>query len=70
MKLGSHKELQFWREAPRIGLTGVAEIEIFVQRPAIETSDERIGESIARGGRFEDLFQVGLRPAFDVSING
>jgi len=28
MKLGSHKELQFWREAPRIGLTGVAEIEI------------------------------------------
>jgi hypothetical protein len=28
MKLRSHKELQFWREAPRIGLTGVAEIEI------------------------------------------
>jgi len=28
MKLGSHTELQFWREAPRIGLTGVAEIEI------------------------------------------
>ena len=28
MKLGSHKELQFWREAPRIGLTGVAEIDI------------------------------------------
>jgi hypothetical protein len=27
-KLRSHKELQFWREAPRIGLTGVAEIEI------------------------------------------
>jgi hypothetical protein len=25
---GPHKELQFWREAPRIGLTGVAEIEI------------------------------------------
>jgi hypothetical protein len=24
----SHNELQFWREAPRIGLTGVAEIEI------------------------------------------
>ena len=23
-----HKELQFWREAPRIGLTGVAQIEI------------------------------------------
>ena len=28
MKLRSHKELQFWREAPRTGLTGVAEIEI------------------------------------------
>jgi|SRR5262245_24105881 len=28
MKRRSHKELQFWREAPRIGLTGVAEIEI------------------------------------------
>ena len=28
IKLRSHKELQFWREAPRIGLTGVAEIEI------------------------------------------
>jgi len=28
MKLRSHKELQFWREAPRIGLTGVSEIEI------------------------------------------
>jgi hypothetical protein len=28
MKLRSQKELQFWREAPRIGLTGVAEIEI------------------------------------------
>ena len=28
MKLRSHKELQFWREAPRIGLTGVAEIKI------------------------------------------
>jgi hypothetical protein len=28
MKLRSHKELQFWREAPRIGLTGVAEIEL------------------------------------------
>src|SRR5262244_2042278 len=28
MKLRSHKELQFWRDAPRIGLTGVAEIEI------------------------------------------
>jgi hypothetical protein len=28
MKQRSHKELQFWREAPRIGLTGVAEIEI------------------------------------------
>ena len=28
MKPRSHKEIQFWREAPRIGLTGVAEIEI------------------------------------------
>ena len=28
MHLRSHTELQFWREAPRIGLTGVAEIEI------------------------------------------
>ena len=28
IKLRSDKELQFWREAPRIGLTGVAEIEI------------------------------------------
>src|SRR5262245_669354 len=28
MQPRSHKELQFWREAPRIGLTGVAEIEI------------------------------------------
>jgi len=28
MKLPSHKDFQFWREAPRIGLTGVAEIEI------------------------------------------
>jgi hypothetical protein len=28
MKLRSQKELQFWREAPQIGLTGVAEIEI------------------------------------------
>ena len=28
MKQPSHKELQFWREAPRMGLTGVAEIEI------------------------------------------
>ena len=27
MKLRSLKEFQFWREAPRIGLTGVAEIE-------------------------------------------
>ena len=27
-KLRSHNELQFWREAPRIGLTGVAEIEV------------------------------------------
>jgi hypothetical protein len=28
MKLRSHKELQFLREAPRIGLSGVSEIEI------------------------------------------
>ena len=28
MKRRSLKELQFWREAPRMGLTGVAEIEI------------------------------------------
>ena len=28
MKLRSHKELQYWREAPQIGLTGVTEIEI------------------------------------------
>ena len=28
MKQRSPQELQFWREAPRIGLTGVAEIEI------------------------------------------
>jgi hypothetical protein len=28
MKLRSPQELHFWREAPRIGLTGVAEIEI------------------------------------------
>src|SRR6516164_6586761 len=44
------------------------EIEVSVQRPGIETSDERIGKPIARGGRLEDLFQVGLCPAFDVSI--
>ena len=44
------------------------EIEVFVQRPSIETSDERIGEPIARGGRIEDLFQVGLSPTFDVPI--
>jgi hypothetical protein len=39
-----------------------------VQRSGIETSDERIGEAIARGSRLEDLFQVGLRLTFDVSI--
>ena len=44
------------------------EIEVFVQRPGIETSDERISEPIARGGPIEDLFQVGLRPTFNVSI--
>ena len=50
------------------GESVLQEIEVFVQRPAIETSDERICEPIARGGRIEDLFQVGLRPTFDVSI--
>src|SRR5215475_5661156 len=50
------------------GVSVLQEIEVFVQRPAIETSDERISEPIARGGRIEDLFQVGLRPTFDVSI--
>src|SRR5262252_3477793 len=32
------------------------EIEVFVQRPGIETSDERIGEAIARGGRTSRIF--------------
>ena len=50
------------------GESVLQKIEVFVQRPAIETSDERISEPIARGGRIEDLFQVGLRPTFDVSI--
>ena len=50
------------------GESVLQEIEVFVQRPGIETSDERIGEAIARGGRLENLFQVGLRPTFDVSI--
>jgi hypothetical protein len=50
------------------GESVLQEIEVFVQRPAIETSDERISEPIARGGRIEDLLQVGLRPTFDVSI--
>ena len=57
--------------APTDRYTGesvLQEIEIFVQRPDIETSDERISEPIARGGRIEELFQVGLRPTFDVSI--
>ena len=36
MKLRSHKDLQFWREAPRIGLTGVAEIEISERGVAAE----------------------------------
>jgi len=36
MELRSHKGLQFWREAPRIGLTGVAEIEIGEQGVAAE----------------------------------
>jgi len=40
------------------GESVLQEIEVFVQRPAIETSDERISEPIARGGRIEDLFQV------------
>src|SRR5262245_10463608 len=50
------------------GVSVLQEIEVFVQRPPIETSDERISEPIARGGRLEDLFQVGLRPTFDVTI--
>ena len=50
------------------GESVLQEIEVFVQRPAIETSDERISEPIARGGRVEDLLQVVLRPTFDVSI--
>src|SRR5215470_19396140 len=50
------------------GESVLQEIEVFVQRPATETSDERVSEPIARGGRIEDLFQVGLRPTFDVSI--
>jgi hypothetical protein len=57
--------------APTDRYTGesvLQEIEVFVQRPAIETSDERISEPIARGGRIEDLFQVGLCPTFNVSI--
>jgi hypothetical protein len=33
------------------------QIEIFLQRPANESSDERISEPIARGSRIEDLFQ-------------
>ena len=50
------------------GESVLQEIEVFVQRPAIETSDERIGEPITRSGRIEDLFQVALRPTFNVSI--
>src|SRR6516165_11475106 len=38
------------------GESVLQEIEVFVQRPGIETSDERISEPIARGGRIEDLF--------------
>jgi hypothetical protein len=52
----------------RTGESVLQEIEVFVQRPAIEASDERISEPIARGDRIEDLFQVGLCPTFDVSI--
>ena len=50
------------------GESVLQKIEVFVQRPAIETSDERISEPIARGGRIEDLFQVVLGPTFDVPI--
>jgi hypothetical protein len=50
------------------GESVLQEIEIFLQRPANEASDERISEPIAWAGRIEDLFQVGLRPTFDVSI--
>src|SRR5262252_4314759 len=55
-------------DCSRTGEYVLHEIEVFVQRPGIETSDERIREPIARGGRIEDLLQVGLRPTFDVSI--
>ena len=50
------------------GESVLQEIEVFVQRPAIETSDQRISEPIAWSACVEDLFQVGLRPTFDVSI--
>ena len=50
------------------GESVLQEIEVFVQRPAIETSDQRISEPIARGGCIEEPFQVGQRPTFDVSI--
>jgi hypothetical protein len=51
-----------------MGKSVAHEIEISVQRPGIETSGKRISEPIARGGRIDDLFQVSLCPAFDVSI--
>ena len=54
-------------DCSRMGKSVAHEIEISVQRPGIETSDKRISEPIARGGRIDDLFQVGLRPTFDIS---
>src|SRR6476619_5902347 len=39
------------------GESVLQEIEIFVQRPAVEASAERISEPIVRGGRIEELFQ-------------
>ena len=55
MKRRSHEELQFWREAPRIGLTGVAEIEIGERGVATErvAYDLNLASDIlcrARGG--------------------
>src|SRR5262245_40816912 len=52
----------------RTGEPVLQEIEVLMQRPAIETSEERISEPVVRSGRSENLFQVDLRPTFDVSI--
>src|SRR5262245_20972349 len=50
------------------GESVLQEIEVFVKRPAIETSDERISEPIVWGGCIANHFQVGPRPTFEVSI--